>query len=272
MVEKHLPGGTDIHGGGTDLRFPHHENELAQSCAAHPDRPFVRAWAHHGMVNFTGGKMAKSVGNVLDVKQAVELHGRNALRMWFLQSHYSQPIDYSEEILEEKRRAWERLQNMYIQVVGSTATSEEDRHLVAELRERFDAAMQDDFNAPEAIAAIFDVTGRAGQVIAAHPDAMGNFTELENLLKELLGTSLGFELPEQVQGTLLTEVESIRVSYPAGVKPEKSLNDLVARREKARRKRDWETADQLREEIRARGWEIEDTPRYTRIYPAKHNS
>jgi cysteinyl-tRNA synthetase len=110
MVEKHLPGGADIHGGGTDLRFPHHENELAQSCAAHPDRAFVRAWAHHGMVTLgEGGKMAKSLGNVLDVERAVELHGRDAVRMWILQSHYSQPIDYSEEILDEKRRSNERL-------------------------------------------------------------------------------------------------------------------------------------------------------------------
>src|SRR5215207_4529905 len=91
MVSKHLPEGADIHGGGTDIRFPHHENELAQSAAAHPDRPFVRAWAHHGMVTLGGSnQMAKSVGNVLDVERAVQLHGRNAVRMWLLQSHYSQ--------------------------------------------------------------------------------------------------------------------------------------------------------------------------------------
>ena len=96
MVEKHLPSGADMHGGGTDLLFPHHENELAQSCGAHPDHPFVRAWVHHGMVNFVGDKMAKSIGNVVDVAEAVERHGRNAIRMWLLQSHYSQPIDYSD--------------------------------------------------------------------------------------------------------------------------------------------------------------------------------
>src|SRR3712207_7223945 len=73
MVEKHLPGGADIHGGGTDLRFPHHENELAQSAGAHPDRTFVRAWAHHGMVTLgAGGKMAKSLGNILDVERSEE--------------------------------------------------------------------------------------------------------------------------------------------------------------------------------------------------------
>src|SRR5918992_1499083 len=99
MVSKHLPEGADIHGGGTDIRFPHHENELAQSTAAHPDLPFVRAWAHHGMVTLASEKMAKSVGNVLDVERAVDLHGRNAVRMWLLQSHYSQPIEFSEEVM-----------------------------------------------------------------------------------------------------------------------------------------------------------------------------
>src|ERR671927_66689 len=138
MVSKHLPDGADIHGGGTDIRFPHHENELAQSCAAHPDHPFVRAWAHHGMVTLGGtDKMAKSVGNVLDVGRAVELHGRNAVRMWLLQSHYSQPIEYSEEILEEKRRSYERLQNLYNQLGDPTSSSELSDGLAAELTERF---------------------------------------------------------------------------------------------------------------------------------------
>src|SRR3954451_14280384 len=145
MVSKHLPDGADIHGGGTDIRFPHHENELAQSTAAHPDRTFVRAWAHHGMVTIGGSdKMAKSIGNVLDVERAVELHGPNAIRMWLLQSHYSQPIEYSEEILEEKRRSFERLQNLYKQLGGPTSSSEHSDRLAAGLTERFDAAMQDD--------------------------------------------------------------------------------------------------------------------------------
>src|SRR3954454_5143886 len=128
MVEKHLPDGADIHGGGTDLRFPHHENELAQSEGAHPERTFVRAWAHHGMVNLgvagqISNKMAKSLGNILDVERAVELHGKNAIRMWLLQSHYSQPIDYSDEILEEKRESYEHLMNLYSQISASEHSS-----------------------------------------------------------------------------------------------------------------------------------------------------
>src|ERR687895_819413 len=155
MVEKHLPEGADIHGGGTDLRFPHHENELAQSAGAHPGHTFVRVWAHHGMVNLAvegqiSNKMAKSLGNVLDVERAVDIHGRNAVRMWLLQSHYSQPIDYSEEILEEKRRSYERILRLYRQISSSQSSSGLSDTMAADLRESVETAMQDDLNTPEA--------------------------------------------------------------------------------------------------------------------------
>src|ERR671916_701895 len=178
MVSKHLPEGADIHGGGTDIRFPHHENELAQSAAAHPDRPFVRAWAHHGMVTLASGKMAKSVGNVLDVERAVDLHGRNAVRMWLLQSHYSQPVEYSEEILEEKRRSYERLLRLYRQISGSERSSALSDELAAELTERFDSAMGDDLNTPEVIAALFEVAGRAGREVWDRPETAREFASL----------------------------------------------------------------------------------------------
>ena len=197
MVGKHLPDGADIHGGGTDIRFPHHENELAQSTAAHPERTFVRAWAHHGMVTLGGSdKMAKSIGNVLDVERAVELHGPNAVRMWLLQSHYSQPIEYSEEILEEKRRSFERLQNLYRQLDDPASSSELSDGLAAGLTERFDAAMQDDLNTPEAIAALFEVAGRAGREISARPEAAGEFGSLAGAMEEVM-TIFGFDLPQE---------------------------------------------------------------------------
>jgi cysteinyl-tRNA synthetase len=267
MVEKHLPDGADIHGGGTDLRFPHHENELAQSAGAHPDHPFVRAWAHHGMVQMAEDKMAKSLGNIVDVKEAVERYGTNAVRMWFLQSHYSQPIDYSEEILEEKREAYEHLMNLYRQISASERSSEFSDKLAGELRERFDAAMQNDFDTPEAIAAIFDVAGRAGREISARSEFAEELYSLSEALSEAL-VILGFFVKEEQ--TFYTQVEVVRVRYPAGVEPDESLNTLIGCRERARRNRDWETADQLREEIRARGWEIEDNPNYTRIYPTEN--
>jgi len=253
MVSKHLPDGADIHGGGTDIRFPHHENELAQSTAAHPERPFVRAWAHHGMVTLgDSDKMAKSIGNVLDVERAVELHGSNAIRMWLLQSHYSQPIEYSEEILEEKRRSFERLQNLYKGLGGSTSSSELSDRLAAELTERFDAAMQDDLNTPEAIAALFDVAGRAGREISARPEAAGEFGSLAEAMEEVM-TIFGFDLARE----LSTEVEGVHVRYPED--PGEQVLKLAAARETARREKDWTVADRLRNELFAEGWSVEDT-------------
>ena len=253
MVEKHLPSGADMHGGGTDLLFPHHENELAQSCGAHPDHTFVRAWVHHGMVNFVGDKMAKSIGNVVDVAEAVERHGSNAIRMWLLQSHYSQPIDYSDEILEEKRRSYERLTRLYRQIAGSTDSSELSDRLAAELMERFDAAMRDDLNTPEAIAAVFEVAGRAGQEISTRPEAAREFSSLSEALLEVL-TIFGFDLAEE----LAADVDGVRVRYSE--EPGEGVLRLVAARELARRERDWPVADRLRGELANEGWAVEDTP------------
>ena len=258
MVEKHLPDGADIHGGGTDLRFPHHENELAQSDAAHPDHTFARAWAHHGMVNFAlegqvSNKMAKSLGNVLDVERAVELHGRNAIRMWFLQSHYSQPIDYSEEILDEKRRSYERLLRLYRQISRSDSSSELSDDLAAELEERFDRAMCDDLNTPEAVAALFEVTHHAGQEIATRPEAAREFFALKETLEEVL-TIFGFDLSEE----LVRDVNGVRVRYEE--EPDEGALLRVVEREAARREKDWATADRLRDKLHDEGWSVEDTP------------
>jgi cysteinyl-tRNA synthetase len=253
MVEKHLPDGADIHGGGTDLRFPHHENELAQSAGAHPDHPFVRAWAHHGMVQMAADKMAKSIGNIVDVEEAVERYGRNAVRMWFLQSHYSQPIDYSGEILEEKRRSYERLMRLHRQILGSENSSELDASLATELRERFDAAMQDDLNTPEAIAAVFEVAGRAGREISDHPEASREFSSLAEVLRDVLMV-FGFDLTEE----LTAEVDGVRIRYEE--EPGREILRRAAERERARREKDWVSADRLRDELYAEGWAVEDTP------------
>jgi cysteinyl-tRNA synthetase len=307
MVRKHLPDGADIHGGGTDIRFPHHENELAQSAAAHPDEPFVRAWAHHGMVTLTSGKMAKSVGNVLDVTRAVDLHGRNAVRMWLLQSHYSQPIEYSEEILEEKNRAYWRLQNFYAKIIDSTSSSNLSTDLTGQLKKRFDAAMLDDFNTPEALSALFDATRQADREISTHPAARSEFLDLKEAFDELAGEILGFDLTrnqtiflepihiqavvgggtitqsppphhqevvDELAGTKIYEelekeievvgfvdLTSIEVTRAAGSKEIGEKTQLRARiRDRARRMKDWEAADRLRDKINADGVSIEDTP------------
>ena len=254
MVGEHLPDGADVHGGGTDIRFPHHENELAQSCAAHPDHPFVRAWAHHGMVTFGGSdKMAKSVGNVLDVGRAVDLHGRNAVRMWLLQSHYSQPIEYSEEILEEKRRSYERLLRLYRQISGSDKSSELSEDLASGLHERFEEAMRDDLNTPEVVATLFEAANRAAREISDRPGAAGEFASLAGAVEEVM-TVFGFDLSRE----MATEVGGVRIRYPE--EPGEEVLTLAASREVARREKDWATADRLRDELAEAGWAAEDTP------------
>ena len=276
MVEKHLPDGADIHGGGTDLRFPHHENELAQSVGAHPERTFVRAWAHHGMVNLAlegqiSNKMAKSLGNVLDVERAVDLHGRNAVRMWLLQSHYSQPIDYSEEILEEKKRAYWRLQNLYANIIDSTSSSELSKQLTTQLRKRFDIAMKDDLNTPEALSALFEVAKEASREISARPEARQEFAELKEAFDELMGTILGFELGRAqtifveplTSAVEFGQATKVNVTWRLGPEqedPGQKTRDKVSLREKARSEKDWSLADRLRDELHAEGWVIEDTP------------
>ena len=254
MVGKHLPDGADIHGGGTDIRFPHHENELAQSGAAHPDHPFVRTWAHHGMVTFGGSdKMAKSVGNVLDVERAVDLHGRNAVRMWLLQSHYSQPIEYSEEILEEKRRSYERLLRLYRQVSGSKSSSELSDELAATLRGRLEEAMREDLNTPEVVATLFETANRAAREISSRPDAADEFASLAAAMREVM-TVFGFDLARE----MATEVGGVRIRYSE--EPGEQVLALAADREQARREKGWATADRLRDELAEAGWAVEDTP------------
>ena len=252
MVGKHLSDGADIHGGGTDIRFPHHENELAQSAAAHPNHTFVRAWAHHGMVTLQSGKMAKSVGNVLDVKRAVDLHGRNAVRMWLLQSHYSQPVEYSEEILEEKRRSYERLLRLYRQISGSETSSELSDNLAADLLERFDGAMEDDLNTPEVIAKVFEAANVAAREISTRPPAAGEFASLSEALEVVL-TVFGFDLEREMSA----EVDGVQVRFLE--EPGDEVTGLAAEREEARRTKDWATADRLRDELADAGWAVEDT-------------
>jgi cysteinyl-tRNA synthetase len=206
------------------------------------------------MVTLTSGKMAKSVGNVLDVTRAVDLHGRNAVRMWLLQSHYSQPIEYSEEILEEKRRSYERLMRLYLQISGSQSSSELSDTLATGLRESFDAAMQDDLNTPEAIATLFEVAGRAGREISTRPEASpaDEFASLVGAMEEVM-TIFGFDLAQEQT----TGVDGVHIRYSE--EPGAEVLNRVATRESARREKDWATADRLRDELHADGWTVEDT-------------
>jgi cysteinyl-tRNA synthetase len=215
------------------------------------------------MVNFIGDKMSKSVGNILDAREAVELHGRNAVRMWFLQSHYSQPIDYSGEILEEKKRSFMRLNNLYGRISDSSSSAEIAERLASELKERFDSAMRDDFNTPEVVAALSETAERAWQEINTRPKSAQNFAVLRDAMNEVMGI-LGFD---DLASEEEDEVEGVRVRRVIDVDLDQTLNVKVLERDKARKARDWAKADRLRKEIEEAGWLIEDTSFGYRIHP-----
>ncbi len=197
--------------------------------------------------------MAKSVGNVLDVQRAVDLHGRNAVRMWLLQSHYSQPIEYSAEILEEKRRSYERLLRLYRQISDSATSSDLSDELATGLRGRFEEAMREDLNTPEVVATLFEAANRAAREISDRAGAAGEFASLAGAVEEVM-TVFGFDLARETA----TEMGGVRIRYPE--EPGEEVLVLASSRELVRREKDWATADRLRDELAEAGWAVEDTP------------
>ncbi len=227
MAEKELGVDFDIHGGGVDLVFPHHENEIAQTQAAR-GRPLARIWMHNGLLELTGEKMAKSVGNIRTLADVLDQYGGDALLMYFSGGHYRQPIAFSDERMQEAVRANERIKDAGRRLLAGPSPAELRRY-----RDAFFEALRNDFNTPEALAALFNWVREANR----SEEAVGN----EDLVEML--SVLGLE-------SLLAREE--------GAPPEALA--LADRREAARGERDWAEADRLRDELRERGWEVRDGP------------
>jgi cysteinyl-tRNA synthetase len=232
MAETLLGLDFDIHGGGLDLVFPHHENEIAKTEAGR-GRPLARMWMHNGMIRFEEEKMAKSVGNITLLADALDRHGRDALIMYFLQGHYRQPLAYSDELVEEAGRAVERIAN-FRRLVRKQSPPPGPSPAVAAHREAFFEALRDDFNTPRARAALFDLINDANRD--------GITADVEPALAEMLEV-LGLE------GLL-------EVDEPV----DEELLRLAAERDEARLARDFARADRVRDELRERGYEVRDTP------------
>jgi cysteinyl-tRNA synthetase len=238
MAEGALGVGFEIHGGGSDLVFPHHENEAAQTRAAR-GAELARIWMHNGMIQFTGEKMAKSVGNIATLHEVIERYGRDAVVMYLASGHYRQPLQFSSAELDDADRRVQRIRDA-LGRLDAGALSPPD---MAHHREAFFAALADDFNTPKALASLFEwvreANRRSGEV-AASAVRVGD-ADLREML-DVLG---------------LGELESMRAAGDvAAIDPEVAV--LLERRERAREERDFQTADRLREELRARGWEIRD--------------
>ena len=240
MVMRYLDQSIDIHGGGRDLVFPHHENEIAQSEAYSSVKPFARFWVHNGMVQFGDDKMSKSIGNIVEVNEALEKHEPDALRLFFLSSHYRSPVNYTDETVAGHARAVGRLRQALEAPSGVGSALDAGDHEAA-----FVEAMDDDLNTPRAVAALFDLardinrsSGEAKDVAAAQ--------ETLRRLARLLGLSLE-GAPDPVGG--------------ADVGPFVDL--LVELRAEMRQAKRFDLADRVRDELAALGIALQDSPEGT---------
>jgi cysteinyl-tRNA synthetase len=237
MAEELLGLDFEIHGGGSDLIFPHHENEAAQTFAAHGE-PLARLWMHNGMVRLDKAKMAKSVGNIFVLHDALAAYGRDALIMYFCGGHYRQPIEFDDQRLEEAAARVRRIRE-----AARRLTPGESPEWSGPLRERFFDALARDFNTPRALADVFDWVREANASTSEVGDAD---------LREMLGV-LGLE-------NLLEPDES---QAPA------EAVQLLEAREHARVQRDYAEADRLRDQLRETGWEVRDGPAGPELLPLK---
>jgi cysteinyl-tRNA synthetase len=236
-----LGEGFDIHAGGQDLAFPHHENERAQAVA--DGRQFARYWLHNGFVEVEGTKMSKSLGNVTNLLDLVEQYDPRAYRLLVLGSHYRSPIDVTDDNLRAAERSLDRLDSFARRVAELGVTAEPD----AEALERFREAMDDDLDTPKAMALVFDLVRRANALLGDGDAAAA--VPLAAAVLEITG-ALGLELHAE-EGEVSDEIR-----------------ELARQRDEARAARDWARADALRDRIVAAGYMVEDMPAGTEVRPA----
>jgi cysteinyl-tRNA synthetase len=240
MSYRYLGATLDIHGGGQDLIFPHHENEIAQSEAYSGEQPFVRYWLHNGWLTFAEEKMSKSLGNIITIREGLDKYGSDGLRVFVLTSHYRAPLSYSEEALESGKRAAERLRLAATLPGGDGPPADVP---VETYRERFLAAMDDDLNTPTALAALFDLV----RDINRSRDEARGIEEAQSLLHELSG----------VLGLTLHEPEDAMGAVPF-------IDLLIELRNDLRDAKQFELADRVRSRLAEAGITLEDGPDGTR--------
>jgi cysteinyl-tRNA synthetase len=253
MAEAELGASFAIHGGGSDLVFPHHENEIAQSEAA--GRPFAQIWMHNGMVETAAAKMSKSDGNIFQLSEALDRYGRETVVSYLISGHYRQPLAFGPEQMEQAAAGVERLRNFFREQAGDdrdggggepgevspsrTAGGSAETSPGSRI-DAFRAALADDFNTPRAMAEVFELVGEANR---------GEVTGADAAVREML---------ELVGLESLAEAET-----GAGSEAEK----LMAEREQARASKDFERADAIRDQLAGMGWEVRDSADGPRLVP-----
>jgi cysteinyl-tRNA synthetase len=237
MAQKFLKADTlDIHAGGRDLIFPHHENEIAQAEAS-TGKPFAKYWIHHGLLTINGQKMAKSLGNFVTIKDFMEKY-KNAdlLKLFFLSTHYSHPIDYNDKKIEEAKQALERIL-ILLDKIDKEVPSKKFQE-IEEIKDKFVAAMDDDFNTPQGLAALFELVNAANKNID-NAEFVSSAQSLLFELKDILGLKLQ--------------------RMPAAADLSTDVTALIEKRNAARKKGDFKEADRIRKELEESGIILEDT-------------
>jgi len=231
MSLKYLGDGFEIHGGGRDLIFPHHENEIAQSESS-TSKQFAKIWMHVGMITINGEKMSKSVGNVKSVKFALQDWGQNMIRLFCLSGSYSKPIDYSEKLLKENITKLRQIESCYYELrlaEGSGANSNADK-LVSECKNEFDSALNNDFNTPLALTAYYKLIREVNSLAAEEKIT-------ENYAKTILSE---FERMSEILG-----IEIMKVSD----EEKNEINRMIKKRDEYRVEKNYEEADKIRDKI-----------------------
>lgn len=250
MARKYLGDTIDIHAGGQDLTFPHHENEIAQSEAL-TGKPFAKYWLHNGYLNINNEKMSKSLGNFVLVHDIIRQIDPQVLRFFMLSVHYRNPINYSEELLENAKKGLERLKTSYFnlkhRLQSSTNLTDDDEQWLARIQEQHKAfirEMDDDFNTANGIAVLFELAKQANLYLHEKNTSERVIHAFLREFEQLLGV-LGITLQEE---ELLDE----------------EIEALIQKRNEARKNRNFALADQIRDELRAKNIILEDTPQGTR--------
>jgi cysteinyl-tRNA synthetase len=252
MCTHHLQGVVDIHGGGRDLIFPHHENEIAQSEAASGDHPFAQYWLHNGMLQLNGEKMSKSLGNVVWLRTLIERNRQMAFRLQVLQTHYRSPLNYTDAGLEAAASGLERLISAARPELVATADNQivSGDNLIAlaeETEKKFHEAMLSDFNTPVAIAALFDLSRNINR-LRTQAGGTARFREAQAKLVELAG----------ILGIILEDAPA-----SAGGDAAPYIGLLIDVRTNLRAARQWDAADQIRIGLQDLGIALEDGPNGT---------
>ncbi len=257
MSLRYLGETIDIHGGGQDLIFPHHENEIAQSESFTGVTPFVRHWLHNGLMQLGEDKMSKSSGRLVTIGEALGQHSADAIRLWVLGSHYRSPITYTEEVVAATERGLERLiraAHLDLEASGPEVNPEP-------YRQQFIAAMDDDFNTPQAIAALFEL---AHDTNRGHDEGL-HIGEAHKTLLELadvLGLALALEpaKPEIPAEALRELALKYGLDSQACREAEELVGLLTKKRAALRKEKDWLAADQIRDGLHRLGVILEDAP------------